>query len=106
MARRLTGWIPQRQTDGKLEYTSAETARAEAGFEEMEEYIHQSQNTFTQYIATRSLLNLYEVMERTQGPRVGMWWWDQAGINLVGARYMVAVAVAVAAVEADEDGLE
>ena len=76
-------------------------ARAEAGFELMETYIRRRQITVAQYIATRSLLDLCEAAERKQGARVGMWWWEQAGIDLAGAR-----ETAVAAAEANEDGLE
>ena len=43
-------------------------------------------NTVSQYIDTRSLLDLCEVSERAPGVRVGMRWWDQAVINMAGAR--------------------
>ena len=55
---------------------------------------------FTQYIATQSLLDLFGAKERKQGERAGMWWWEQAGIDLTGERDM-----ATAAVDADEDGM-
>ena len=42
---------------------------AEAGFET---YILKRQNTVVQYIVTRSLLDLCEATERTQGARMGM----------------------------------
>ena len=64
--------------------------RAEAGFEAMDDYIFQRQNTVTQYIPTRSLLDLCEATDRETGMRVGMRWWEQVGINLVGARDMEA----------------
>ena len=44
------------------------------------------------YIATRSLLDLCEGSERAPGAQVGMRWWEQVGINLVGARKGAAVA--------------
>ena len=40
-AQRLTGRLPQHKTDGNWEYTSASTAREEAGFQTMEDYIRQ-----------------------------------------------------------------
>ena len=50
-----------------------------------------------QYIATRSLMDFYEAAERKQ---VGdMRWWEQAGIDLKGAR-----ETAVATTEAEKDG--
>ena len=58
----------------------------------MEEYIRRCQNTATQYITMRSLLDLCEESERALGARVGMRWWEQAGLNLVGAREVVEAA--------------
>ena len=52
VARRLTGQLLRRRIDRKWEYTSAEAARLEAGFEPMETYIRQRQDTVAQYIAT------------------------------------------------------
>ena len=39
-----------------------------------------------QYIAMQSLLDLCEGLERALGYRVGMQWWEQAGIYQEGAR--------------------
>ena len=52
----------------------------------MEEYSRRRHNTFTQYIATRSLLDLCEGSERYPGVRVGMRWWEQVVIDLTGAQ--------------------
>ena len=41
---------------------------------------------FTQYIATRSLLDLCEGTERVPGAQVGLRWWEQVGIDLAGAQ--------------------
>ena len=61
-----------------------EAAREDKGFELMETYIRKIQNTFVQYIATRLILDLCKAAERKQGEWVGMWWWKQAGFDLVG----------------------
>ena len=53
MTRRLIWRLPRRQVDGKWDYTLTAMARAEAGFEMMEEYIWRRQNMVAQYIATR-----------------------------------------------------
>ena len=45
VVQQLTGRLPQQRLDRKWDYTSAEAARAEAGFEPMETYIRQRQNT-------------------------------------------------------------
>ena len=42
-----------------------------------------------QYIATRLLLDLCEGAERAPGEMLGMWWWVQAYINLVGERQII-----------------
>ena len=39
----------------------------------MEEYFRRQHNTVAQYIATRSLFELCEGLERAPGARVGMW---------------------------------
>ena len=75
----------------------AATEWEEAGFLTMEEYIRRHQNTVAQYIATQSLLDLYEGSERAPGERVGMRGWEQTGIDLTGVR-----EVATAAAEGDE----
>ena len=77
--------LPRHKTDRKWTYNSVAMARKEAGLQTMEEYIQQRKNTVTQYIYTRSLLDLCERTERAPGAQVGMWWWEQAGINLAGA---------------------
>ena len=101
VARRLMGRLPRHKNDGKQEYTSAAAAREEAGLQTMQEYIRRWQNTVAQYIATRSMLDLCEGSEKASGARVGIRWWDQAGINLAGAR-----EAAAAVAESEEDGVE
>ena len=91
------GQILQRRSDGEWEYTSAATTQEEAGFETMEEYIWQRQNTAAQYISARSLLDLCEATEKTPGAWVWMRWWEQADIDSAGAR-----KTATAEAEADE----
>ena len=48
VARQLAGRLLQWWSDGKWEYTSAEAARAEAGFEMMDAYMWRRQNTVAQ----------------------------------------------------------
>ena len=52
VARLLMRRLPQRTPNGKWIYTLAVTAREEAGFLTMEEYIRRCHNTVTEYIAT------------------------------------------------------
>ena len=67
VARRLTGQLLRRTPNGKWKYTSAAMAREEAGVLVVEEYIMRCQSTVAQYIATRSLLDLCEELERAPG---------------------------------------
>ena len=53
VARRLTGRILWRTPDVKWTYTSAATAREEAGLLKMEEFIRRRHNTVAQHIAKR-----------------------------------------------------
>ena len=96
----MTGQIPLREMDGKWKYTSAAASREAAGFLTMEEYVRRCQNMVAQYIATQSLLDLWEGSERAPGARAGIKCWEQAGINLSGARE------AAGAVAEEEEGEE
>ena len=58
VVRLLTGRLPRQKIEGKWTHKSAATTREEAGFLKMDYYIRQCNNTVTQYIATRSLLDL------------------------------------------------
>ena len=49
----------------------------EEGFEEMREYVINSQNTFAQYIATQPILDLCEETVRTPGA-----WSEKCGGNM------------------------
>ena len=76
VAQRLTGRLLRRKPHGKWKYTLLAAARDKAGFQTMEEYLRQQQNTVAQYIATQSLLDLCEGSERAPEARVGMRWWE------------------------------
>ena len=102
VAQQMTGRLPRRRSDGRWEYTLVEAAREEAAFEPMETYIRKIQNMVSQYyIAMRPILELCEATERKRGGWVDMWWWEQAELDLAGAREMSETAA-----ETDEDGLD
>ena len=84
VARRMTGNLPRSTTDRTWRYTSAAAAREAAGFLTVEEYFRRLQNTVAQYIATRSLLDLCERLDRAPWERVEILWWEQEGIDLEG----------------------
>ena len=77
----------------------AVVTREALGFLMMEEYVRRFHNTVTQYIDTRSLLDLCEGLERAPGARVGMRWWEQEGLDLAGVREQ-----SVAAEDGEEEG--
>ena len=70
--QKLTGRLPRWQAGGKWEYTFVTTARDEAGFEVMEEYIRRRRKTVAQYIDTQLFLDLCEAIDRKPGVRVGV----------------------------------
>ena len=66
----------------------------EAGFEGIRKYITRRQNTVAQYIVTRPTLDLCEWSARMPGDRVSRRWWEQAGIELEGAKKRAAASAA------------
>ena len=59
---------------------------AEAGLQEVENYLYHHQNTVAQYIATRPIMDLCLEAKRKPGPIVTMQWWEQEGLDLEGMR--------------------
>ena len=55
---------------------------AEARFKEVKNYVFRHQNTVTQSIATRTIMDLCMAAERRPGSRVANWWWEQDGLDL------------------------
>ena len=84
--RRLTVQLQWRITDGTWKYILTAASRDLEGLLKMEEYVRRRQNTVTQYIATRSLLDLCEGSKRDPGAQFRMWLWEQSVIDLAGAR--------------------
>ena len=70
-------------------------AMGEAGFKGIRKSVMRGQNTFVQYIATRTILDLCERDTRRPGSRVSWRWWDQASINLEVAKKRAAEAATV-----------
>ena len=68
------------------EYPPLAGVLREAGMVGIRTSITWRQNKVAQYIATRPILDLCEQATRRPGTRVFLWWWEQAGIYLEGAR--------------------
>ena len=58
----------------------------EASFEGIRKSVTRRKNTVTQYIATRPIVDLCDQATWRPGARVYRRWWDQAGIDLEGAK--------------------
>ena len=54
----------------------------DAGFEGIGTFVTKRQNTVSQYIATRPILDLCEWAAQRPGVRVSWWWWEQDGLDL------------------------
>ena len=66
-----------------------EDAIAEAGFQEVDTYISRRQNTVTQFIVTRPIMDLCLVAERRPGSRGAKRWWKKYILDLEGMRTAV-----------------
>ena len=94
VARRLTGRQMRRRGDGRWAYPPLEEAMVETCLEGILNYVTRKQNTIVQYIATRPILDLCERSTWWPGARVAQRWWEQAGIDLEGAKKRAAAAEA------------
>ena len=61
------------------------------------------QNTVAQYIATWPILDLCKQATRRPGAQVSRRWWEQAGIDLEGARKQAAVSATRSEMESEEE---
>ena len=101
--QRITGRQPSRQGGGSWDYLPLTEAMGEAGFEGIINSVTRRQNTVAQYIATGKSLDLCEQSTRRPGARVSWRWWDQAGIDLEGAKKRAAVTETVSESELDSE---
>ena len=75
-----------------------------AGFTDVRTFINRRQNTVTQYITTRPLLDLCEGATQRGGARVTMRCWDQKGIDWEKAKARGAETESESKSEADTEG--
>ena len=101
--RKITGRQPRQRKDGRWEYPPLAGVLREAGIMGVRTSINRRQNTVAQYIATRPILDLCKQATRRPGARVSRRWWEQAGIDLEGARKQAAVSVARSETESEEE---
>ena len=101
VAWRLTGRQPRRRWGGSWACLTLEKAMGAAGFEGIRKSVTRRHNTFTQYIATRPIMDLCERSTRRPGTRVSRRWWYQAGIKLEGEKKRAAEAATVLKLDPD-----
>ena len=56
-------------------YLLMEDAIAKAVLQELEIYVSLHHTTVAQFIATRTIMDLFLAVELRLGPRVSKWWW-------------------------------
>ena len=80
---------------------------AESGFEGIGTYITRRQNTVVQYIATQTIMNLYERSAWRPGDRVSRMRWEQDELDLEGAKKRVEAAAELDRAEkiGEEEGM-
>ena len=84
--RKMTRHKPRIGRYGEWMYPPPEEAMVEAGLHEVETYVSHHQSTFTQFIATRPIMDLCLAAERRTGSWVAKRWWQQDGLDLEGMR--------------------
>ena len=79
---------------------------AEAGLQEVENYVSRRQNTVAKYIATRPIMELCLSGKQRTGPRVAMLWWEQEDMDLEEMWTAFQEAERMEGEEEDLDGTE
>ena len=99
--RRLTRKQPRRKKYGSWDYPPLAEALGEAGLEGVWNLITQKQNTVAQYIAMRPILDLCERATWRTGARLSQRWWEQAGIDLEGAKKQAVESTTISGTESE-----
>ena len=89
-AQRITDREPRRRGIGICEYPSLEESMTEASFEGIRTYVTRRQNTVTQYISMRPILDLCERSAQKPGAWVSWRWWEQDDLDFEGAKQRAA----------------
>ena len=86
VAHRLMGRQYRRGNDVGWVYPPLEDAMTEAGLQEVETYVSCRQNTLSQFIVTRTIMELCLAMAQRPGSRMAKWCWYKYGLYLTGQR--------------------
>ena len=90
--RRMAGMVPKRQLDGTWVYTPIQEALAMVGLDEIRAYIARRQNKVSQYIATRTIIDLCMVAEGRVVMRLSWKCWEHLALYILGIRAGSAAA--------------
>ena len=80
----MTGTVPKCQWDVIWVYPPIVVALETVGVDEIGVYIAFRQNTVTQYIATRPIIDLCLMAERKPGLQISRQWWEQPALYILG----------------------
>ena len=103
VARKITRRQPRRRKDGIWIYPPLVWIMKEVGMVCIWSSIIRRQNTVTQYIVTRPIMDLCEQATRRPGARVSWRWWEQTGIDLKGAQENAAEAAVETEMESESE---
>ena len=80
--QRLTGQMPHRRVDRVSKYPPLGDVMVTAGLQDIETYIYRRQNTVTQYIVTRTIMDMCIAAGRHLGTQILGMWWEQENLNM------------------------
>ena len=101
--QRLTGRQLRRRGGESSAYPQLEEAMGESGFKGISKAVTRRQNTVSQYIVTRPVLDLCERVTQRPEARVYWRWWEQAGIDLEVAKKRATETATVLESESDSE---
>ena len=82
----MTGRQPWLGRDGVWVYPFLEYTMAEAGLQELGNYVSRRNNTVSQFNAIRHIMDLFMAADRRPGPMVSKRWWEKDRVDVEGMR--------------------
>ena len=81
-ARRMTGMMPKRKSDGSWVYPDSEKVLKEAGLRTVEHYIGVRRATVLRYVSERPIYELCMEAKRKRGTGKKTYWFEQQEMDL------------------------
>ena len=76
-ARRMTGMMPKRKSDGSWEYSDSEEVLEAAGLHTVAAYIQIRRHTVMKFVVERPIYQFCREAERSRGSGLHLYWWNQ-----------------------------